>query len=45
MFYASFATTRGGILLIEANKVALIERHRAGLDWCIMTVQTNSAKD
>ncbi len=27
--------TRAGIVLIEDNKVALIERHRAGLDYFV----------
>ena len=27
--------TRAGVVLIEANKVALIERHRAGLDYFV----------
>ena len=27
--------TRAGVVLIEDNKVALIERHRAGLDYCV----------
>ena len=27
--------TRAGIILIEDNKVALIERHRAGLDYFV----------
>ena len=27
--------TRAGVILIEDNKVALIERHRAGLDYFV----------
>jgi len=27
--------TRAGVVLIEHNKVALIERHRAGLDYFV----------
>ena len=27
--------TRAGVVLIEDNKVALIERHRAGLDYFV----------
>jgi hypothetical protein len=30
--------TRAGIVLIEDNNVALIERHRAGLDYFVSLV-------
>ncbi len=34
--------TRAGIILIEDNKLALIERHRAGLDYFVFAAGTNN---